>query len=199
MLRRFFDANTLPCVIDPVKGPAVKAAASTGKACIKDRPECYPGARCTDGQPLVDTTTSLVATQCPLVYCIEAGGGTPTKDEAKCEDTVVKSLVKYVGFINKCYDKCAKSEQAGKLPAGSCAPALGAGAPPPTDAKTVECLGKAFTKTQAGIDTKCVPLVSRPTCYGATDGNAWATLVRGLVWTQTDDIVCGSPSGGFLN
>ena len=197
-----FDELTLPCIIDPLKGPAAKASASIGKACLKDCPACYAAQSatlCTDGQPLVATTTSLVDTQGPLVYCVEAGGNTPTKEEGKCEDTTVKSLVKQVAGINKCYDKCVKDSQAGKLPAGSCAPALGAGAPPPAFADTVECLAKVFTKTQASIDKACVPAVSRPACYGATDGNAWATLVQGLVWTQVDDISCGSPSGAFLN
>jgi hypothetical protein len=115
-----FDETTLPCIIDPVKGPAAKASASIGKACVKDCPECYNAqnaALCTNGTPLVQTTTALVDTQGPLVYCIEAAAGTPTKDEAKCEDTTVKTLVKYVASINKCYDKCVKDSQAGKLPA----------------------------------------------------------------------------------
>jgi hypothetical protein len=194
-----FDETTLPCIIDPLKGPAAKASASIGKACAKDCPECYPAGQCTNGQPLVAITTALVDTQGPLVYCTEAGGGTPTKEEAKCEDSTVKALVKFVASINKCYDKCVKDTQAGKLPAGVCAPALGAGAPPPTEAKTLACLAKAYTSTQASIDKACVPALSKPACYGAQDGNGWALLVQTLVSSQVDDISCGSPSGAFIN
>ena len=92
-----------------------------------------------------------------------------------------------------------KDSQAGKLPANSCAPALGAGAPPPAFSGTVDCLAKAYTKTQASIDKACVVAVSKPACYGTTTGNDWAALVQGLVWSQVDDISCGSPSGAFIN
>ena len=63
-----FDENTLPCIIDPLKGPAAKAVASIGKACVKDCPECYGNTLCTTGQPLVATTTAMVDTQGPIVF-----------------------------------------------------------------------------------------------------------------------------------
>lgn len=195
-----FDDTTLACITDPVRGPAARAAAAIAKACAKDCPECYTaqGTLCTNGQPLVATTQSLVDTQGSIVYCLEAAGATPTKDQAKCEDGNVKALVKYVAAINRCYQRCATNAQKGTIPSTACAPALNAGPPPPTDAATATCLTTAKTKAAAAIDKVCTA-TTKPACYGPVDGNGWATLVEGLVFGQTDDIVCGSPAGAFLD
>lgn len=197
-------APTDPCITDPLKGSAAKAQASIVKGCTKDCPACYSGTECTNGQPFVSTTQSLVATQGGLVYCVESNGGlnngVPDKAQAKCEDDTAKNLVKWVGTINKCYGKCTKDAQAAKIPYNACAPALGAGAPPPTDLKLLDCLSKGALKTASAIDKSCSTIPAG--CYNAPmglNGTQWTALVKSLVDGQTPAIACGSPSGAFLN
>jgi len=196
---------TADCVNDPVKGPLAKASASVGKACTdapgKDRcPECYTAqgpTLCTDGQPFVGQINTLTGATADNVYCTEKDGGSPTKDVAKCEDGNSKTLVKYVGSIQKCYDKCYKNELKGKIAPGTCIP------PGTTDPATVACLDKATDKTIIGIDKACFTKPeSTPSCYSGglrpSSGAGWATLVKTIVDSQVDNIVCGSPSGAFL-
>ena len=84
-------------------------------------PDCYDaGGNCPDGANFVAAVEGNVDDAGPLVYCLEAAGMTPTKAQAKCEDGVAKSLIKFAGSKSKCYDKCVDKEFKGKLPAGSC-------------------------------------------------------------------------------
>jgi len=198
-----YGGATATCVDDPVKGPEAKAAGAIVKACMdapgKDRcPECYGAATCNTGQPFASNTETLAGLTGQNVYCTEFGGGTPSKEVAKCEDTVSKSLIKWVGSINKCYDKCAKSELAGKIAPGSCDP-------PGTGDPTLQaCLAKAESKTAAGIDKGCftAPAVA-PACYDGSptrpnSGAGWANLVENIVNSQIPLVACGSPSGAFV-
>lgn len=199
-----FSGVTLACLSgDPAKSADAKAVASIVKACTdapgKDRcPECYGAATCTSGQPFVNTTAALTSAQGSSVYCVEASTATPTKEEAKCEDAVSKTLVKWVGSIAKCYDKCNQNMVKGKIAFGTCDV-------PASDPATQACMTKARDKTVAGIDKACfiAPAVA-PTCYDGTalrpnSGAGWTALVEGIVATQTPLIACGSPSGAFLD
>lgn len=198
-----FSGVTLTCLTDPVKGPPAKAKASIIKACTdappKDKcPECYGAATCTTGEPFVGTTTALTTAQGPNVYCTEFGGATPSKEVAKCEDGLSKALVKWVGSISKCYDKCNQNMLKGKIAFGSCTPN-------PTDVATQDCITKARDKTVAGIDKACfiAPAVA-PACYDGTafrpnTGAGWTSLIEAIVESQVPGIACGSPSGAFLN
>jgi hypothetical protein len=199
-----YSGVTLTCLTDPLKGPPAKAVASIAKACTdapgKDKcPECYGAATCTTGQPFVNTTTALTSAQGPSVYCTEDSGATPSKEVAKCEDGLSKTLVKWVGSISKCYDKCNQNMVKGKIAFGSC------DAPTPSDIPTEDCVTKARVKTVAGLDKACFvsPAVA-PSCYDGTalrpnTAAGWTSLVEGIVEAQVPGIACGSPSGAFLD
>jgi hypothetical protein len=196
---------TLTCVTDPTtrKGAEEKAEDGIVKGCTKDCPECYAASTCSTGEPNVGNTESLIDAQGPSTYCIEAGAGTPTKDEGKCEDGNVKALVKMVGGLNKCYSKCNTNVFNGKIPEGSCAP--GNGTPDPTDVPTRECLAKALGKCAESVNKACfiAPAVA-PACYDGTvlrpnTGAGWCGLVKAVNDSQVPGIACGSPSGAFLN
>ncbi len=201
-----FGGATATCLSDPstMKGADDKARASIIKACTdappKDKcPECYGMATCTSGDPFVATTAALTSAQGPSVYCTEFGGATPSKEVAKCEDGLSKGLVKWVGSISKCYQKCNQNMLKGKIAVGSCDP------PVPSDVPTQECLTKARDKTNASLDKACfvAPAVA-PTCY---DGDplrpntaaGWTNLVETITNAQIPGIACGSPSGAFLD
>jgi len=199
----YSDPTTNTCITDPVKGAEAKARAGIVKGCTKDCPECYAASTCSAGEPNVTNTEGLIDIQGPSVYCTENGGNTPTKEEAKCEDGNVKALVKLVGALAKCYDKCNQNVFKGKIPEGSCQP--GDGTPNPTDVPTRECLGKATGKSIASINKACFisPAVA-PSCYDGTPlrpntGAGWTALIKAVVDGQTPGIACGSPSGAFLN
>src|SRR5262245_3448370 len=202
------DPTTNTCITDPLKGAETKAKASIVKACMdadgKDKcPECYAVSTCNTGEPNVHNTEILIDIQGPAVYCQENSGTPPTKEETKCEDGNVKALVKLVGALAKCYDKCNQNIAKAKIPAGSCVP--GDGMPNPTDIPTRECLGKATGKSIGSINKACfiAPAVA-PTCYDGSGlrpntGAGWTALIKGVVDGQTPGIACGSPSGAFLN
>jgi hypothetical protein len=199
----YSDPTTVTCITDPLKGAEAKAAAGIVKGCTNDCPECYAASTCSSGQPNVNNTEGLIDIQGPSVYCQENGGTPPTKEEAKCEDGNVKALVKLVGALAKCYDKCNQNVFKLKIPEGSCVP--GDGLPNPTDVPTRECLAKAVGKSAASINKACfiAPAVA-PTCYDGTPlrpntGAGWTALIKSVVDGQTPGIACGSPSGAFLN
>jgi hypothetical protein len=199
----FTDPTTNACIKDTAKGAEVKAAASIVKACAdapgKDKcPECYNPAVCTDAtatNPRVAATEAQVDPFGNLIYCTEAGNATPSKDVAKCEDAVVKALVKFIGSKTKCYAKCQGNELKGKIAPGSCTP-------PATDPATVTCISDpvkgAEAKTAAAIDKACTA-TTKPTCYGATAGAGWVALVESQVDSTVPVTACGSPSGAFLD
>ncbi|MCW5888953.1 MAG: hypothetical protein KIT14_00220 [bacterium] len=183
------------CVNDPVKGATTKAAAGIVKACTADCPECYPASVCTSGQPFVNNTSGLLGTFGTLVYCMEAAGQSPSKDQAKCADGASKTLAKFAASKSKCYDKCQQSVFSGKLPEGSCNP------PTPTHAATAACILKAEQKSVATIDKGCA--VAKPTCWDGVvipnSGTGWTALAEAAVDIQVPIIGCGSPSGAFLD
>jgi hypothetical protein len=196
------------CITDPVKGAEAKAGANIAKKCNvagKDScPECYtPATKCTDGtgsNPFVQSTEGQVDPFTILVYCLEAGGTTPTKEQAKCEDGVSKALVKFVGAKTKCYDKCNKNVNKGKIAPGSCTP------PSPSDPATTACifdpLKGAEAKAAASIDKVCANVPSAtPGCYGTSldEGSEWVGLTETQIDITTPTVACGSPSGAFLD
>jgi hypothetical protein len=199
----YSDATTVTCITAPTKGAEDKARAGIIKGCTKDCPECYNPTTCSAGEPNVTTTEGLIDLQGPSVYCTENGGGTPSKEVAKCEDGNVKALVKLVGAIAKCYTKCNTNVFNGKIPEGSCVP--GNGSPNPTDIPTRECLAKATGKSTESINKACfIAPAQAPACYDGSalrpnTGLGWTSLIKGIVDGQTVGIACGSPSGAFLN
>jgi len=200
----FTDPATNTCIKDPAKGAEVKAAAAIVKACTADCPECYDPSTCTDAtstNPLVAMTESQVDPFGNLIFCTEAGGGTPTKAAGKCEDTVAKSLVKFVGAKSKCYQKCNDAILKGKIAPGSCDP------PTPSDSATSACIFDsakgAEAKAAAAIDKVCEvsvnPKNEKPGCYATQVGSGWVSLVESNIDGTIPVIACGSPSGAFLN
>jgi hypothetical protein len=198
-----YSGEILICVNDPLRGPEAKAAAAIVRACMnlggRDRcPECYGETTCNTGEPMAGNATTLAEMTGESIYCTEFGGGTPSPFVAKCEDGVTKRLVKWVATINKCYDKCVKSERAGAIPPGSCDP------PGNTYPPLQACLDKGRTKSSAGIHKVCFgPLAVAPSCYDGSPARpntaeGWTDLGEGIVNTQVPLIACGSPSGAFL-
>jgi len=184
-----YGGATATCIQDAKKGAEPKARASIEKACAKDCPDCYDaGGNCPDGAHFVADVEGNVDATGPLVYCLEAAGMTPSKDQAKCEDTVAKSLVKFTGSKSKCYDKCVDKEFKGKIPAGSCT------AGSPSDSDTQQCIEKAEGKTAEGIDKVCEKSDAKPSCYLPThdSGEKWAAVVESLVDTRTPLVYCSS-------
>ena len=212
----YTDTATHDCITGSLKGAEAKAGAGIVKACaaMTSCPACYvanpPGAaRCTDGSganKFVQETEANIdmpfgpGTGFPnLIYCIENGGGTPSKDEAKCEDGVVKALVKFVGSKQKCEAKCYANFYKGSIP-GGCDPSMPGGV---SDPATVACIKDptkgAEAKASAAIIKACT--VAVPGCYtgGATGAaNTFVNSSEAKIDQQTPSIACGSPSGAFL-
>jgi hypothetical protein len=196
----YADPATNTCIMDPLKGAEAKARAAIVKACAVDCPECYAASDCATGEPFVHNTEGLVDIQGPSVYCTENSTATPSKTDAKCEDSVAKTLAKFVASKSKCYDKCNQNIFKAKIPVGSCNP------PTPSDPTglTQACIGKAETKSSASIDKACfTPPATAPSCYDGSafrpnSGAGWTSLVEGVVDSQIPIIACGSPSGAFV-
>jgi len=195
----YADPTTNACIMDSVKGAETKARGAIVKACTNDCPECYAASVCATGEPFVSNTETLVDLQGPNVYCLENGGQTPTKTEAKCEDGLAKSLAKFVGSKSKCYDKCNQNVFKAKIPEGSCTP------PNPTDQLTVACIQKAETKNTQLVDKVCFTApATPPACYDGSamrpnSGAGWTTLVEHVVDSQIPAIACGSPNAAFVD
>src|SRR5262245_52429655 len=183
----FTDPATNACIKDSVKGAEPKARAAIVKACTTDCPECYPASVCSTGDPFVTDTSNQLDLFGTIVYCAESGGGTPTKEEAKCEDGVSKALVKFVGAKSKCYTKCNDAILKGKIAPGSCDP------PTPADAPTAACifdsLKGAEAKAAAAIDKVCVV---KPACYSGQTGAGWVALVEPPFDMQVPVTACGA-------
>jgi len=206
-LAPYADATENACITAPAKGAEDKAGASIAKKCNvtgKDScPECYSTAECNNANgtnPFVQSTETNIDAFPILVYCNEALNNTPgTKEEQKCEDGVSKALVKFVGSKTKCYDKCHKNMESGKIPLGSCNP------PNPSDAATLACVKDpvkgAEAKAAASIDKVCATAGANPSCYvpAFDTGQEWVNTVEAIVDGVTPTVACGSPSGAFLN
>jgi hypothetical protein len=194
-----YGGDTATCIRGAEKGAEAKALAGIGKACEKDCPDCYaddtPSSNCPNGAGFVAAAETQVDFLGPLVYCLEAGDTTPTKDQAKCEDGVAKNLTKFLGSFGKCIASCVTNEFNGKLPPDSCH------AGSPSDVKTSDCLAKAGTKASDAIDKVCVTTPGNPPCYSAVldSGAEWIGLVRGVLAGASPGTFCGSPSVAFLN
>src|SRR5262245_35079191 len=175
----FADPTTNSCILDPLKGAESKARTGISKVCTKDCPECYSDQDpnlCTTGEPFVGTTEANIDTFNSIIYCLENGATTPTKEQAKCEDGLAKSLAKFTGAKAKCYAKCNDSVFKGKAAVGSCTPPAG---PPPFDPVAKACIDKAESKAALAIDKVCVDVSANPPCFLFTTGAGWVNLTEG--------------------
>jgi pimeloyl-ACP methyl ester carboxylesterase len=184
-----YGGDTATCIQDAKKGAEAKARGSIAKACEKDCPDCYDaGGNCPDGANFVGAVEGDVDASGPLVYCLEAAGMTPNKTQAKCEDGVAKSLIKFAGAKSECYDECVDREFKGKIPAASCT------AGSPSDPDTQECIEKAEGKAAEAIDKVCEVSGAKPSCYppARDSGEEWAAIVENLVDAGTPLVYCSS-------
>jgi hypothetical protein len=190
----YTDPETNACIFDPQKGAEAKARAKIGKGCAADCPNCYADQSLCDGELFVTAVETEIDSIGVQIYCLEAADTSPTKDQAKCEDAVAKSLAKFLGAKAKCYQKCVTTEFKGKIPANSCA------AGSPADVTTQECITKAETKAVTSIDKVCVTVPGNPPCYAPdTSGADWGAIGEGAVDTVAPIVFCGSPSGAFVD
>lgn len=189
----FTDPKTNACIFDPQKGVEAKARATISKGCAADCPACYE-AICQDVAAVVAAIEDIIDTVGVQFFCLEVAGQTPTKQEAKCEDAVAKTLATFLGKKAKCYQSCITSEFKGKLPANSCV------APSPADVATQNCITKAETKAVASIDKVCVAVPGNPPCYPQdVSGADWIAIGEGAVDDIAPGVYCGSPSSAFLD
>lgn len=191
----YADPATNACIMAPLKGAEAKAEAAIVKGCTVDCPECYAPSVCATGEPFVGNTEAQLDIFVPIIDCIENGGGTPSKVQAKCEDTVGKTLVKFVGAKSKCYQKCNTNAFKGLISQSACQP-------PASDPATATCISTAETKAAAGIDKLCSGIpTATPGCYGTglDQGSEWVALSESAVDAQVPIIGCGSASSAFLD
>lgn len=175
-----------------------KAEGLEQSKCKKDCPECYSGGDCTaDSMTRTASTEGDIDTLNLLVYCDDSAspdGLNPA--EAKCADTVAKTLSNFAAKKLKCLSKCRADEHKGKVAAGSCTP-------PPSDMKASDCITKNTTKAEALIDNKCeaaaAPKADKPECYGMATGATWVGAVEMVVDNGDAGLYCSSPSGAFID
>ena len=169
----YTDPATNICISDPLKGAEAKAKAGIIRACASDCPECYTAVDatlCTKGQPFVADVETQIDALAQQVYCVEAGGSVPSESDAKCEDAVAKTLVKFVRARTNCYQTCNANMHKGKVAPGSCDP------PVPADPATAECLAALRHPFPIfAIDRICEPEFNaakntRPACYTMLTG-----------------------------
>jgi hypothetical protein len=186
----FSDPTTQACINDPLKGATTKARAAIVKACSVDCPECYDSQDpniCTTGDPFVSNSSAQTDPFGELIWCLEDGGTTPDKLQAKCEDGTSKSLVKFIGSVAKCYEKCNVNQLKGKIMQGSC------DAPSPSDPATQTCVANARTKGALAIDKLCANVPgATPPCFALTTGNDWVNIVESAVEGNIPNIACGA-------
>jgi len=213
-----FGGATLTCIADPLKGCEAKGIAAINKGCLvidplkTDCPECYSarggGADCSghaedvivDG--LSNPNAASLESQVDAFGFIFCNDNPNTAAEDKCQQSLAKSLVKFVGCKNKCYTKCEGAMHKGTIPVGSCSPPL------PSDAATQTCLFDPIkgceAKAIAACDKACTtPPADAPECYGFTCSSIVAlveTAIDGNIGTGSSNTgnYCGSPSGAFL-
>jgi len=174
-----------------------KAESLEQSKCAKDCPECYTGGDCTaDSSARVADAEAQVDLLVPLVFCDDSGSGDGlTGAEAKCQDTVAKTLSNFAKKKLNCYAKCRKAEHAGLSAPGSCDP-------PATDQNTIDCIDKEEAKAPFLIDKKCdsnvSPSADAPECY-SMNGSGWVAVVESSVDAGQGNLYCGSPSGAFID
>jgi len=231
-----YGGATAQCIDDTVlnlKGAEDKFRDAIRKSCDPsfkvgtDCPECYSAGDCSLSGEATDRVTNIegqVDSFGPGVYCEQPGADAT---ETKCEQSTSKALVKVVGSVNKCYDKCNSNMRKLLIPAGSCNP------PSPSDGITQTCIAKADTKgissinkacgpeclggnticasntgvcsndalIQCGCDADCGPQGAAPDCSSTDDyptGSAWVNLVEIAISGNVPGTYCASPSGAFL-
>jgi hypothetical protein len=187
-----YGGATAFCVSDPVKGVEAKTIAKALKGCVVDCPECYNGGDCNSYIPgRVASVESQLDAFGPLIWCDDSGSGDGLSPiEAKCQDTVGKTLAKFVASKDKCYDKCLANEFKGKIPNYSCIP-------PVTEPSTIFCINTAESKAAAAIDKACA---DDPECYVPSfdSGAEWVNIAEAAVDANIVQTYCGSPSGAFV-
>jgi hypothetical protein len=190
-----FAGATLACV----QKAEAKSVAMEQSKCAKDCPECYSGSDCVaDSQTRIAGAEEQVDLLATLVFCDDPGppgGDGLTSAEAKCQDTVAKTLSNFAKKKLNCYAKCRKDEHKGLTPPGTCLPA--------TQEKAVACIAKEETKAEFLIDKKCDatvnPSADAPECY-AVDGEGWVALVETAIDEGQPSLYCvDSPSAAFLD
>jgi len=195
---------TATCISDATtgKGAEQKAVAGITKGCTKDCPACYADntpSDCPGGTGFVASAETNVDLVGPAVFCIENGGGTPNKVQAKCEDGVAKALVKYVGSFGNAVSKCVTNAFNGKIGANAC---VFSGSTIP-DPATQAAITKAAGKTADSIDKVCANVPgATPPCYQASldSGAELTAFITGILATASPNSFCGgSPSGAFLD
>lgn len=117
------------------------------------------------------------------LYCDDSGVGEGgiSAEEAKCQDTTVGALGKFVAALGNCSAKCVKSEHKGTVAAGNCAPA----------SDDEACPDAAEAKSAAKITGKC-PVSATPACYVGQTGASWSIIVRAAVEGNYGATYCGS-------
>jgi hypothetical protein len=199
-----YGGSTLtPCITDPTfrKGAEEKFVDAIRKSCDPtfkpgtDCPECYSGGDCTDTGEAGNRMQNIegqIDSFGPGVFCEQPGAD---DDETACEQNTAKTLVKLVGSLNKCYDKCNKNARKGLILQSTCAP-------PATDPDTAACISAANGKCVAGVNKKCGDVGAVPDCTlpdDYPDGAAWCNLVDIAVSGNVPGTYCPSPSGAFLD
>jgi hypothetical protein len=209
----YTDPDTNFCIFDAAKGAEPKARASIGKGCDpalgKECPACFTDdspSNCPNGEEIVNFAEGQVDLAGPEIFCLEAQGITPTKEQAKCEDGVAKALTKYVGAFGQAVAKCVTGEFNGKNPPGPGGCDFSGTPPTVPDLKTQEALDKVQAKAIASIDKLCVLVPGNPPCYpdgdgilDADNGQEWTDTIEAVLVSRVDNAYCGSPSGAFLD
>jgi len=199
----YTDPTESTCITGSLKGAQAKAGAAIAKGCAAAAscPTCYPttpSPACSDASganPYVQFVEGLFDALPANVYCVENGGGVPSKTDAKCEDGLAKALVKFVGSKSKCYANCQKAAQK----AGMSGTAFGCD-PTATDPTTVTCIGTATTKNNAAIDKACFTApATAPACYDGSGSRpntsaGWTALAEGAVDATTLKVFCKPPA-----
>src|SRR5262245_35308419 len=172
-----YGGATATCVDDPALGAAAKAAATIVRKCAAGCPDCYGAMVCATGDPFVPNVESAINLLASAVYCTETLGGTPTRAEARCEDVVSRTLVKFGAAKMRAYTDCFARAFVGKISTDDCFP------PEPNDAKTAARIMKAEAKAVAAIDASCSAGNANPACYtnvvGLDTGAEWVGAVEG--------------------
>ena len=177
-----YGGSTAQCIDDTVldlKGAEDKYRDSIRKACDPgfkvgtDCPECYNSGDCSTSGYATDQVANIegqVDSFVPGVACESAGA---TTAEQKCQTSTAKALVKQVGGVIKCYDKCFGNARKGLISVGTCAP-------PASDPATAACITKVDTKAILGIDKACGPecLNGNTTCGSNTGTCSNDSLVQ---------------------
>jgi glucose/arabinose dehydrogenase len=190
-----FGGETAACIRDSAMGVEAKAHTKIAKRCAKDCPDCYEaGGNCPAGAELVAGAEFQVDANGPAVFCREASGAAPTKQEAKCEDGVSKGLVKIARSKSRCVSRCVARAARGAIDVADC------DGPSVADPTTLECIARVAFRAFAAIEAACTPpRGSVPACHSVPDAAGWVMRALSDVDVQTPQLFCGFPSPAFLD